>query len=157
MVHQFISSRNRSHLWYHKIPFVTTTSHAKFTFIMLKGIVPGVLYFVTNLRISPLDLNFFNLSLLGTRRKARFYMELPAENRRHFTVSSTSSPPNNNSLTFAYTLSHPKTPPSKSITFKKNIIKNKNKNKNKRKYPFSIVAQMQSFSSNPDTLWAKTS
>ena len=158
MVHQFISSRNRSHLWYHKIPFVTTTSHAKFTFIMLKGIVPGVLYFVTNLRISPLDLNFFNLSLLGTRRKARFYMELPAENRRHFTVSSTSSPPNNNSLTFAYTLT-PKNTPIKIDHIQKKHLKKKKKQKQteKQKYPFSIVAQMQSFSSNPDTLWAKTS
>ena len=59
-------------------------------------------------------------------------MELPAENRRYFTVSSTSSPPNNNSLTFAYTLT-PKNTPIKIDHIQKKHLKKKKKNKNKQK------------------------
>ena len=81
-------------------------------------------------------------------------MELPAENRRHFTVSSTSSPPNNNSFNICLHTLTPKNTPIKIDHIQKKHLKKKKKQKQteKQKYPFSIVAQMQSFSSNPDTL-----
>ena len=62
-------------------------------------------------------------------------MELPAENRRYFTVSSTSSPPNNNSLTFTYTLTPKNTPIKIDHIQKKHLKKKKTKTNRKTKIP----------------------
>lgn len=103
--------------------------HRTWSFFFFGRIVPGVLYFVfvTNLRISPLYLIFliYLYWVLGEKHGSKWnYLRKIGDIS---TVFSTYSPPNNNSLTFAYTLSHPKTPPSKSTTFEK-TLKKKGKN-----------------------------
>lgn len=82
---------------------------------------------MTNLRISPLYLIFLIYLYweLGEKHGSKWnYLRKIGDIS---TVFSTYSPPNNNSLTFAYTLSHPKTPPSKSTTFEKTLKKKKAK------------------------------